>query len=831
MNGKKTTGGNKSGKTGVAKITGCRLVCFILMAFLAILFTQAAGSANTLAPPERVLVRDDVEQGIVISETRNEFGEKTGYFLNGPAPRLRAHLAGVDPANRSGIFIDTNTAASGVQSIRIQKAVDMNLGHLPALSWWLYNDDVIKSGTLTIAFDVKIPAANGNELVISARRFEGPQAYHDTKKEYIDLRCRSSRVTFFGQPLERSLTNWTRLELTIPVGVSEGRAMLKVTNADAGEKVLEAAVTGMEPGIDWIGFLMPGSKDAEMFFDNMEIVVTDEIPLARTFDEEVAADPNYWAASPAAVLDVFPPSTVEVPGEKGKTVATTEYYPSGSTWQQDLNEQWVFHREIKHEQDANNSFALRVGKGGQIYSLRGPFGESVPPSWRPEGPSSPWNDEVWQFVGVCTKYNDTLLRRGTVSDEVKQRIEKTGFPRLHLFVHNSGGYMEGDLEGLENLYCPMLAATTPDDGRTYRTLNWGLIPWNTPHRSPLLYYVQTRDVGDGVIELTWVVHNFSVRDDMVFDHLNAPWGGTRVTSLPHHFVSTPEGRLMDRNEIHRIIDMWNKPVDVRATGGWNLSCANENPDSPSLALVFGKDRHLEAELEKMAKGQPHCQFAGSVYRDSSTLGKGDFRGQDWRDCPENAQRNYDVAVVIPKFRLAPGNTIWYRSFLVVNSKDRAIELAKSLADSVDYGLLTFDPATTPLVPVYIRDGRVTDGNASNTPAFELFSKPVPGTKPLFLVENIATGREVITTDMYIFFDKEKLDWNLPPEHPDADYYNNSYAYRLEKNNSTWKRLLGYGYVNQPDDPSFIQLSSILDATIFPSSDTYHLNLFAKAAGK
>jgi hypothetical protein len=28
------------------------------------------------------------------------------------------------------------------------------------------------------------------------------------------------------------------------------------------------------------------------------------------------------------------------------------------------------------------------------------------------------------------------------------------------------------------------------------------------------------DVGDGIIELTWVVHKYSERDDIVFDHLN-----------------------------------------------------------------------------------------------------------------------------------------------------------------------------------------------------------------------------------------------------------------------------------------------------------------------
>jgi hypothetical protein len=789
------------------------------------------GADASEAPPrgaERVLVRDDFEEGIVRSVTRNVFGEKTGYFLHAPAPRLRAHLAGVDPADRSGIFVETGRAASGAQSVRLQKADGMNLGHLPALSWWLYHDDVILGGSLTIAFDLLIPAGNGNSLSIAARRFEGTNHYGITRREAISLQFDANHVVLGGVPFVVALTNWTRLELVLPVGVATGTATLKVSNAAVGEKTLETVVTGAEPGIDWIGFLMPGAKEGAVFLDNLELVVKDEPPIVKQAGKPAKADPRHWAAAPASLLDVFPASTVQMPGNGGKAIATTEYYPSGSVWQKDLDERWVFHREIKHEQEVDNSFALRIGRGGQIYSLRGPFGESVPPSWRSDGPSSPWNDEVWQFVAVSQTYSDSLFSRGVVSDEVKQRVEKTGFPRLHFFVHNSGAYMEGDLGDLDNLYCPMLGASAADGGRTYRTVNWGLVPWNTPHRSPLLYYVQTRDVGDGVIELTWVVHNFSVADPVVFDWLNAPWGGTRVTSLPYHFVSAPDGRLMDRIEVQRTRDFWIKSVDVRETGGWNLGCANENPDSPSLALVFGRDRHLEAELKKAAAGEPHLQYAGSIYRDAQTVGNSDFRAQDWRECPENAQRNYDVAVVIPRFRLAPGSTIWYRSFLVVNRKDRAIELAKSLVDSVDYGLLSFDPATTPRVPVYIRDGRVTDGDATGAPAFELYARPVPGTAPLFLVENRTTGQEIITTDLYAFFDKEKVDWNLPPEHPDAEYYNNAFAYRLEKNNSVWKRLLGYAPVARPEGEPHVRLSELLAKSLFPEANRYHLDLWVRA---
>lgn len=518
--------------------------------------------------------------------------------------------------------------------------------------------------------------------------------------------------------------------------------------------------------------------------------------------------------NPAAeILDVFPASVAEMPAsDRGRSGHTSTFTPSGSLWAEGLDEQQVFQVELKHEQDANNSFALRVGKGGQIYSLRGAFGESIPPS----SPGSPWNDEVWQFVAVCSRYNGV----GALPKEVAQRFNESPF-QSWFFVHNSGAYIPGG-SALKNIYCPLLGSGPAENGRAYRTVNWGLVPQvRTIHRSPLLYYCQTRDVGDGVIELTWVVHNFSVRDDVVFDHLNAPWGGTRISSLPVHYVSTPEGGLLTKREMteNRI----GSGVDVRKTGGWNLSCATEAPDSPSLALVFGRDRHLESELEKARAGKPYAQFSGSIYRDWDAGGDYKSSVQDWETRPGNTWRNYDVAVVIPKFRLIPGSTIWYRSFLIVNRKDRAIELAKSFADQVDYGLLTFDPATTPNVPVFIKDGRVVEHGSKA--AFVLFAKPVPGSIPLFLIEDTTTGREVVTSDPYRFVPNERLDFGVPKDDPKVAYYADAHGYSLDQHHSLWKRLLGYGYRNKPAEGSFTRLSEILNASFFPAADVWHLDLW------
>ena len=50
------------------------------------------------------------------------------------------------------------------------------------------------------------------------------------------------------------------------------------------------------------------------------------------------------------------------------------------------------------ESNTNRSWKIRFGRGGNIYSYVGPFGEAVPP--QNNGGSAPFMDEVWQTVSV-----------------------------------------------------------------------------------------------------------------------------------------------------------------------------------------------------------------------------------------------------------------------------------------------------------------------------------------------------------------------------------------------------------------------------------------------
>ncbi|NIM09991.1 MAG: hypothetical protein GTO53_12865, partial [Planctomycetales bacterium] len=137
------------------------------------------------------------------------------------------------------------------------------------------------------------------------------------------------------------------------------------------------------------------------------------------------ADPAVQGG-PASVLDLFPGSGI--PSLAKATRCSFTYSPSGSEWNVDVDEKHVFLASLE-----GKGWRLGVGKGGHIYSLRGPYGESVPPQREP----SPWNDEVWQAV----------ITSEVLADPIHQFHNKHPgswgdlFPLLY-FVHQAGIYVK-----------------------------------------------------------------------------------------------------------------------------------------------------------------------------------------------------------------------------------------------------------------------------------------------------------------------------------------------------------------------------------------------------
>jgi hypothetical protein len=180
----------------------------------------------------------------------------------------------------------------------------------------------------------------------------------------------------------------------------------------------------------------------------------------------------------ALLKDMFPSSSEKCNNEPGQANYSYEFDPSwsnSSEW--DLHnapfEKDVFLVEFGHtEANANRTWKVRIGKGGNIYSYVAEYGEAMPPQVHEDGP---FQDEVWQQVATnLALHNDT---------------EKN-------FIHQAGTYQNIDALRKNPFFSPTVAKHCDDEECMFSS--WGQhahIPTN--FYSNLLYYTRIRDCNNG----------------------------------------------------------------------------------------------------------------------------------------------------------------------------------------------------------------------------------------------------------------------------------------------------------------------------------------------
>jgi len=363
------------------------------------------------------------------------------------------------------------------------------------------------------------------------------------------------------------------------------------------------------------------------------------------------------------LLQLFPQSAAPTNFEKQsetvllKTLASWERVKN---WHPELDEHSVFHATLQHRSVTERSWELGIGKGGQIYSMYSTFGEAMAPSQ----PDSQWNDEVWQFTTI---YGHLLGRDLPDSPGDATRMKYT-----NAFVHQSGVYTKE--KGSKPFYSPILADHFDEKARSYSVLSWGQIPSPSINRSGILVYTKYRDLGAGVIEMTYVIYNF---EDEPMTNLG-PWGGVRTSVFPEHVISNPDGS-------YRYFTPWSYGFDrldgcrinFEDTGGWAAVAANaDNPYSHAIGVVFGKE--LDRKGEHYNKPRYDC---------------GDSR---------HGERDYTVQATVIHIKDKPGTPHMLRMYFVIDALDKVAETCNRLADHADYEPLTFTEADTPLVPLYAK---------------------------------------------------------------------------------------------------------------------------------
>ena len=410
------------------------------------------------------------------------------------------------------------------------------------------------------------------------------------------------------------------------------------------------------------------------------------------------------------LCSLTPESTVATDYGNTTFSASRALEVSGSAWSLSLHEAHVMDARLTQTVvgggpgEAQRSWDLRVGRGGHLYSLRTPvLGETVPPQWRSDGDSSPWNDEVWQGVAVDSAQNAP--------------------PDSPYFIHQAGVYTKRDPMLSEPFYSPQVAAWLNPADRSYTTVNWGQqahigiygdATTENDWKSHMLFFTRYRDLGQGVIEVSLGVYSYGP-DTLAW--LNMPWGGVRRTSTEYAFLSEPGGTSWSEPATHGFGS--GASVELNKTGGWAGFSNSNTGAAPALGIVFGLD----------SDPLPDPSVGASWYRWGYAGGSFSAEETTWR--------NYFVSSNVRRYRVGQGEGVWSRYYFVLGGDltDLAARIAARSLVGVELREFDYDESSSPLVG-YRSSGSGADFRIAvdnESPHFQLYAHPVRRSFPIYEV--------------------------------------------------------------------------------------------------
>jgi len=432
-----------------------------------------------------------------------------------------------------------------------------------------------------------------------------------------------------------------------------------------------------------------------------------------------------------------------------------------SRWHPQVDEASVFHARLAHKAVEERCWEIGIGKGGQMYSMTSSFGEAMPP----QSPQSQWMDETWQFTTIY----EPLLGR-----DLPKSSQRFG----NAFVHQSGIYTRQ--KGERPFYSPILADSFDAANRSFSVLSWAQIPDPSVNRSGVLVYAQYRDLGAGVIEVTYVIYNFEKHP---MTNLG-PWGGARTSVFPEHVISNPDGS-------YRFFTPYSYGsegcrIDFDQTGGWAAVTQNAaDPLSYAIAVVFGTD--LDRRGDHYAR--PRYDVGNS----------------------RHGTRDYTVQATVIHIKDVPGTAHLLRMYFIIGTLADVATKANKLAPYATYAPLDLTTEGVPRVFLYADAEGLTRTRPQETaqPLCQVYAHPVRGSRPLFLIREVKTGRTFCTTDPYARCAREAFVNPLPEGHASFNKYETRTVYKAFAGETEWVDLLGF--VLTEALPGHTPLASILPA--------------------
>jgi hypothetical protein len=418
--------------------------------------------------------------------------------------------------------------------------------------------------------------------------------------------------------------------------------------------------------------------------------------------------------------------------------------------QEPYSEADVFHTQLTHTTEgvpsSDVNWVIRIGKGGQLYyaDIEG-VGQII----CPQRVFSAWNDDCM---------TTTVHGKDVVDSSSELNVGPYNDNWTNGYVHGSGMYIKPHMDPISTkpFYNPILSERFDSNDRSYTIINWGLVPKPSINRGDVLFYSRYRDLGNGVLEITFYCYNFGSR---VYTFAETPWWAVR----PSKYANMIEG--INGTSSFKINNKTFQSGAISSKGGWGAHTADpKNPNSNTCCLVWGKNTSAMS-----------VNF-GLV---------------------NNTDR--DMALISPSkssFNMPFGTGIRYRRFAIFGKLSDVSNKAAKLDQYATFEPIEFTEQLKEKIPLYERvfDSQnilSTQPNLENIKACSVSAVPIKGSYPLFLLKNKNTGIYFLTTDPYTACGKIPFVNPYPPTHAKYLKYQNRVIYRPYDGNTEWVAVLGY----------------------------------------
>lgn len=391
-----------------------------------------------------------------------------------------------------------------------------------------------------------------------------------------------------------------------------------------------------------------------------------------------------------------------------------------------LDESQVFQKRLTHIQK-DNDWTIKVGKGGQIYSISTPqTGEMVAIQRKTSGQ---WVDEVFQHVVPSHLFQKDKGPTSTVVDAD---------------IHQAGYYTQSDNDWdvqiiPESVYSPTFPPTHIDFLQAKNSFSLTTWPQHahlprTYSENGLLMQQMLRDLGDGVIEVTLLINKWQGVETR---SINLPWSAWRPQNLPSVLISQPDGSYAESNQefgaspVRKLLKP-GSPAWSPDTGGWIAVAQSSSSSSRGIGIVFGKT-------------------ASAIEGDASYLRWGNYAKPAADPTKEPVLGPHEGTVVTVKRNvvLLPGDTVFARYFMVIGPVSKIQYYGNLLQSRVELGRISTDERQAGLICISqdaakkLRRG-CPEGVA---PLFSTYRDFQTNSQPLFLLER-QDGTSILSNNAY-----------------------------------------------------------------------------------